>query len=74
MWAHLANPAGKIVKNTPEECVFCLIGTENTMPYCQKYTPPVCVFSDFAGWEYTTIIITIELGFKPECENPSVDV
>ena len=30
---------------------FCLIGSQNTMPSCQKYTPPVCVFSDFAGWD-----------------------
>ena len=28
---------------------FCLIGTQNTMPSCKKYTPLVCVFSDFAG-------------------------
>ena len=30
---------------------FCLIGTQNTMLSCQKYTPPDSFFSDFAGWE-----------------------
>jgi len=23
---------------------------ENTVPYCQKYTPTDCVFGDFAHW------------------------
>ena len=44
-------PAGKIAKNTHwRRESFCLIGTQNTMPSCKKYTPPVCVFRDFAGW------------------------
>ena len=40
----------KSLKSNTGEVYFCLIGTQNTMPSCQKYTPPVCVFSDFAGW------------------------
>jgi len=30
-----------------------LIRTQNTVPYCQKYTPTDCIFGDFAHWEGT---------------------
>jgi len=29
---------------------FCKFGTENIMPYYQKYTPTDCFFYDFADW------------------------
>jgi len=34
----------KSPKNLSEGVRFCLFGTQNTMPYCQK---PLCFFSDF---------------------------
>ena len=44
---------------------FCLIGTQNTMPSCQKHTPPVCVFNDFAGWA-----VSIRINFSIELNKP----
>jgi len=26
------------------------LSTQNTVPYCQKFTPTHCFFSDFAHW------------------------
>ena len=45
----ISTQAAKSLKSNTGGVYFCLIGTQNTMPSCQKYTPPVCVFSDFAG-------------------------
>ena len=50
-------PAGKIAKNTHTGGVyFYLIGTQNTIPFCQKYTPTDTFLSDFAGWDKALLV------------------
>jgi len=46
---------GKIAKKKQSEGVRCCwFGTQNTVPYCQKYTqkytPTSCFFGDFVYW------------------------
>jgi len=40
------------LKNSLKKCVFVnsALKIQNTVPYCQKYTPTDCVFGDFAHW------------------------
>ena len=45
------NPAGKGRKSSVEECIFDYYGIAYWMLIQQKRTPPVFLFSDFAGWE-----------------------
>jgi len=40
---------GEIAKKTIWRRVF--FGTQNTVPYCQKYTPTDCFFGYFAHWD-----------------------
>jgi len=37
-------------KNSLKECVFCKFGTQNTVPYYQKYR---LLFGDFTHWDWT---------------------
>jgi len=43
-------PVGKIAKTQSEEVRFSYFGTQNTVPYCQKYTPTDYFFGDFTHW------------------------
>jgi len=45
-------PSGQNRQNQSEGVRFCKLGTQNTMPYCQKYTPTCCFFGDFAHYCY----------------------
>jgi len=36
-------PVGKIAKKQSEGVRFCKFGTQNTVPYCKKYTPTECI-------------------------------
>ena len=47
----------KSLKTLTGGVYFCLIGTQNTMPSCQEYTPPDSFFSHFAGWVNLRITI-----------------
>jgi len=51
----MVNPVGKIAKKSSLKCVFINSALkiqchQNTVPYCQKYTP-TDFFGDFAHWE-----------------------
>ena len=48
-WTSYTQPAKSLKKHVWRVC-FCWIGIQNTVSFCQKYTPPNCFFSDFAGW------------------------
>jgi len=48
----------KSLKKT-EGVRFCKFGTQNTVPYCQRYTPTYCFFGDFAHWENKNVSLTL---------------
>ena len=49
MQKDISQPAKSLKSNTGGGS-FCLISIEDAVPYTQKYTPPHCLLSDFAGW------------------------
>jgi len=47
----LLSPSGQNRQKKQSEGVrFYYFGTQNTVPYCQKYTPTDCFLGDFARW------------------------
>jgi len=40
--------SGQNRQKQSEGVCFCYFDTQNTVPYCQKYTPTDCFFGDFA--------------------------
>jgi len=42
---------GKITKKQSEGVRLYKFGTQNTVPYCKKYTPTDCLFGDFGHWD-----------------------